>query len=186
MIRKSPFPPVISKEAHCIWSPASTLKSKDKNGKTDTTRRWGRVKKAPWPWSPLQSPLPIVSTWSLGAGWAVVPTSGFPPAGLVHQVGPSWPHTFTSSYNDGGRAWQGRHLSLKEGRTVTLPPWVDVAVLTVSLESLLWNTSFHAKADVQSGKFSKRITEKHEVFSIHASAEVSVSVSGRLAGSTGV
>lgn len=60
-----------------------------------------------------------------------------------------------------------------------------MAVLTVSLESLiLCSTRYYAKADVQSGKFSKFVTEQHKVFSFSASVEVSVSVSVRLAGST--
>lgn len=52
------------------------------------------------------------------------------------------------------RAQQGRLLSLKEGRIATLPLWIDVVVLTVSLESLiLWSASYYTKADVQLGSF---------------------------------
>lgn len=136
-------------------------------------------------WSPSWPTSPILSSFLWISWLGCAPITGLTPVRLVCQVGTSWLHTFTSSYDNGGRAWQGRHLSLKEGRNVILPLWTDMAVLTVSLESLiLCSTRYYAKADVQSGKFSKFVTEQHKVFSFSASVEVSVSVSVRLAGST--
>lgn len=79
-----------------------------KRGSTDTTSWWEiRVKQAPWPCYtfsvvslPDRHPQPKQPLLKeLAVLWP--PPLGSPPVGLVCQVGTSWLHTFTSSYNDG-------------------------------------------------------------------------------------
>lgn len=166
IIYQSSVPPVKTKKKLidiATWSLHWKINKqiKTKRGNANTTSWWEiRVKQAPWPcymfpvvsfpdWhpQPKQSLLKELAVlWPLPRGsscakWAL----------------PDYTHSPAATMT-GGRAQQGRHLSLKEGRNVTLPLWIEVVVLTISLESLiLWSTSYYAKADVQSGTFSKFI-----------------------------